>query len=205
MPIGPSWASDLAKHILESDGEGLLLIIDSLDEFTKEVPFEQTLLFLLLTRRTLSQSTILITSRPGAYTIISSSYFLLIDRFFQAFGFSSKNRDRYFRMQLKPEKLEQLNSLIHLHEEMNLLSLIPVYASLFAPLIRGTETSRHHSHAALFRAHYVLDQTSAVQDETERVVKEDDTIPPSSLHARLFVPNWRSDIHGRLPSRTHLL
>ena len=139
MPIGPTWTSDLAKHILESDGEGLLLIIDSLDEFTKEVPFEQTILFLLLTRKALSQSTILITSRPGAYTVISSSHFLLIDRFFQVLGFSPKNRDRYFRIQLKTEKLKQLKSLIHLHEEMNLLSLIPVNASLFAALIRGTE------------------------------------------------------------------
>ena len=139
MPIGPTWTSDLAKHILESDGEGLLLIIDSLDEFTKEVPFEQTILFLLLTRKTLSQSTILITSRPGAYTVISSSHLLIIDRFFQVLGFSPENRDLYFRIQLKAEKLKQLKSLIHLHEEMNLLSLIPVNASLFAALIRGTE------------------------------------------------------------------
>ena len=124
---------------LESDGEGLLLIIDSLDKFTKEVPFEQTILFLLLTRKTLSQSTILITSRPGAYTVISSSHTLLIDRSFQVLGFSPENRDLYFRIQLKPEKLKQLDSLIHLHEEMNLLSLIPVNASLFAALIRGTE------------------------------------------------------------------
>ena len=139
MPIGPAWTSDIAKHILESDGKGLLLIIDSLDEFTKEVPFEQTILFRLLTRKTLSQSTILITSRPGAYTVISSSHLLIIDRFFQVLGFSPINRDRYFSIQLKAEKLKQLKSLIHLHEEMNLLSLIPVNASLFAALIRGTE------------------------------------------------------------------
>ena len=93
MPIGPTWTSDLAKHILESDGEGLLLIIDSLDEFTKKVSFQQTLLFQILTRKTLCKSTILITSRLEAFTVISSSHTLLIDRSFRVLGFSPKVQD----------------------------------------------------------------------------------------------------------------
>ena len=41
---GPNWPKDLAKHLTESDGEGLLLIIDGLDEFTRKVPFGKTFL-----------------------------------------------------------------------------------------------------------------------------------------------------------------
>ena len=38
LHIGSSWSADLAKHLNASDGEGLLLIIDGLDEYTKEIP-----------------------------------------------------------------------------------------------------------------------------------------------------------------------
>ena len=140
MPVDASWRSDLAKHLVESDGEGLLIIIDSLDEYTKEVPFERTLFFLLLTRKVLKSSTILVTSRPGAYTNISSNFKLNIDRFYQVLGFSPENRDLYFRIQLpEQEKLDQLKYLIHLHDDINQLSLVPVNASLFAALVREND------------------------------------------------------------------
>ena len=38
MPIDANWRSDLSKHLVDSDGEGLLIIIDSLDEYTKKSP-----------------------------------------------------------------------------------------------------------------------------------------------------------------------
>ena len=141
MPIGPSWTKQLSKHILETDGHQLLIIIDSLDEFTQQVLFQNTLLFLLLNRRCLTQSTIILTSRPGAYTSISSSHHLKIDRFYQVLGFSPENRDKYFISQLKKEaQLKQLEKLFHLHEELKQLTLVPVNASLFASLIRGSDS-----------------------------------------------------------------
>ena len=71
LPVGPSWTVDLAKHLNESSGDGLMLIIDGLDEFPRKVPFEKTLLYLLLTRQSLTNSTIILTSRLGAWTDIS--------------------------------------------------------------------------------------------------------------------------------------
>ena len=143
MPVTARWRSDLAQHIVESDGEGLLIIIDSIDEYTKEVPFVQTLLYLLLTRKRLTCSTIIVTSRPGAYTYISSTHKLSIDRFYQVLGFSPENRDLYFRLQLTEQgKLDALKWLLYLHDEMNQLSLVPVNASLFASLIRASDNVR---------------------------------------------------------------
>ena len=151
MPVGPSWTVDLSKHLVESDGHDLLIIMDGLDEFLKEVPFQQTLLFLLLTRKALTQSTIIVTSRPGAYTKISQEHTLNIDRFFQVLGFSPKNRDRYFQIQLpQVEKHNQLKELLHLHDEINQLSLIPVNASLFAALVRGSDNITAHTLTNLY-------------------------------------------------------
>ena len=58
LPKGPNWAKDFAKHLTESDGEGLMLIVDGLDEFTRKVPFGKTFLHSLLTRESLTKSTI---------------------------------------------------------------------------------------------------------------------------------------------------
>ena len=142
LPVASDWSNDLAKHLHRTDGEGLLLIIDGLDEFTKKVPFKDTILCLLLTRQTLIQSTIILTSRPGAWTDISSSHELKIDRFYQVLGFSPENRDLYFQKQISDEhKLKACWELMERHDEMKQLSLIPVNASLFAALLKGDEST----------------------------------------------------------------
>ena len=141
LPKGPNWSKDLAKHLTESDGEGLLLIIDGLDEFTRKVPFGKTFLHSLLTRESLTKSTIILTSRPGAWADISSSHELKIDRYYQVLGFSPENRDLYFQKQITNEhKLKACWELMERHDEMKQLSLIPVNASLFAALLKGDES-----------------------------------------------------------------
>ena len=142
LPKGPNWAKDLAKHLVESDGEGLLLILDGLDEFTRKVPFGKTFLCLLLTRQSLTKSTIILTSRPGAWTYISTNHELAIDRYYQVLGFSPENRDLYFKKQITNEaKLEACWDLMERHDEMKQLSLIPVNASLFAALLKGEDSA----------------------------------------------------------------
>ena len=141
LPVGSSWSNDLAKHLNQTDGEGLLLIIDGLDEYTKKVPFPDTLLCLLLTRQSLIRATIILTSRPGAWIDISSSHELYVDRYYQVLGFSPENRDLYFKKQITNEtKLKECCSLLERHDEMAQLSLIPVNASLFAALLKGEDS-----------------------------------------------------------------
>ena len=142
LPVASNWSNDLAKHLHKTDGEGLLLIIDGLDEFTKKVPFKDTFLCLLLTRQSLIKSTIILTSRPGAWTDVSSSHELKIDRYYQVLGFSPENRDLYFKKQITNEhKLKACWELMERHDEMKQLSLIPVNASLFAALLKGDEST----------------------------------------------------------------
>ena len=142
LPKGPNWSKVLAKHLTESDGEGLLLIVDGLDEFSRKVPFGKTFLHSLLTRESLTKATIILTSRPGAWTDIRSSHELKIDRYYQVLGFSPENRDLYFQKQITNEqKLKACWELMERHDEMKQLSLIPVNASLFAALLKGDEST----------------------------------------------------------------
>ena len=144
LPVASEWPKDLSKHITKSDGEGLLLIIDGLDEFTKKIPFEKTLLYLLLTRQSLHRSNIILTTRPGAWTDISSKHELKVDRYYHVLGFSPENRDLYFEKQIVSEyRLNECKRLLERYDEMSQLALIPVNASLFAALLRDESVSIH--------------------------------------------------------------
>ena len=141
---GIGWPKDLSKHLTKSDGEGLLLIIDGLDEFTKKVPFEKTLLYLLLTRESLHRSNIILTTRPGAWRDISSKHELKVDRYYQVLGFSPENRDLYFEKQIVSEyRLNECKRLLERYDEMRQLALIPMNASLFAALLKDESVSIH--------------------------------------------------------------
>ena len=141
MPMGIRWSKSLAKHITKTGGEGLLLIIDGVDEFIKDVPFKTTLLYFLLQKRILNCATVLVTSRPGAWNEIREEHGqeLKVDSNFQVLGFSPEDRDRYFEKRIITEaKLKDTNELFFRHDEINQLSLVPVNASLFTSLFNAT-------------------------------------------------------------------
>ena len=144
LPVASEWPNDLAKYLTKCDGGGLLLIIDGLDEFTKKIPFEKTLLYLLLTRQSLHRSNIILTTRPGTWTDISSKHELKVDRYYQVLGFSPENRDLYFEKQIVSEyRLNECKRLLERYDEMRQLALIPVNASLFADLLKDESVSIH--------------------------------------------------------------
>ena len=141
MPMSIRWSKSLAKHIIKTGGEGLLLIIDGVDEFIKDVPFKTTLLYFLLQKRILNCATVLVTSRPGAWNEIREEHGqeLKVDSNFQVLGFSPDDRDSYFEKRITTEsKLKDTNELFFRHDEINQLSLVPVNASLFTSLFNAT-------------------------------------------------------------------
>ena len=141
MPVGIRWSKSLAKNLSKSGGEGLLLIIDGADEFIKDVPFKTTLLYSLLQKRSLNRSTVLLTSRPGAWSNIREEHSqeLNVDTNYQVLGFSPSDRDTYFKKRISTaDKLRDTKQLFFLHDEINQLSLVPVNASLFSSLFNET-------------------------------------------------------------------
>ena len=141
LPLGAGWAESLSRYLMRSGGESLLLIIDGLDEFIKTVPFDTTLLYLLLQKRILPSATVLLTSRPGAWYIISNQFRngFKVNSHYQVLGFSPENRDSYFKKRMINEsKLVDTHKLFNRHEELSLLALVPVNASLFSALFNDT-------------------------------------------------------------------
>ena len=143
MSTGAEWSKSLSEHLVRSDGEGLFIIMDGADEFTRSVPFETTLLCKLLERQFLTRSTILLTSRPSAWYDFKYTYGAQfhIDSNFQVLGFSPTNRDLYFEKRIETiSKLNDVHEMFHRHDEIKQLSLVPVNASLFSALFNATES-----------------------------------------------------------------
>ena len=141
MPVGIRWSKSLIKHLSRSGGEDLLLIIDGADEFIKDVPFKSTLLFSIIQKRSLNRCTVLLTSRPGAWSELREQHGkeMKVDSNFQVLGFSPIDRDSYFKKRMNTaDKLRETKELFVLHDEINQLSLVPVNASLFTSLFNET-------------------------------------------------------------------
>ena len=143
MSTGAKRSKALSEHLVRSDGEGLFIIMDGADEFTRSVPFETTLLCKLLERQFLTRSTILLTSRPSTWYDFKYTYGaqFQIDSNFQVLGFSPVNRDLYFQKRI--ETISKLNTVCEMflrHDEIKQLSLLPVNASLFSALFNATES-----------------------------------------------------------------
>ena len=148
MSLGTRWSKFLSTHLLESDGKGLFIIIDGIDEFTMSVPFESTLLCKILERRFLTLSTMLVTSRPSPWTELLLSYGtqFRIDENFQVLGFTPENRDIYFKKRIvSSEKLNAVREMFHRHNEIQQLSLVPVNASLFTALFNQSDSILSHT------------------------------------------------------------
>ena len=102
LPFNEKWSKSLPKYLVKTEGEGLLLILDGVDEFTKDVPFKSTLLYSLLNRQVLTRSTVLLTSRPGAWSNIREEYGqeLKVASNYQVLVFSPTDRNTYFNKRI---------------------------------------------------------------------------------------------------------
>ena len=155
MPMSISWSKSLSKHLAKSGGDSLLLIIDGVDEFIKDVPFQTTLLYFLLRKRIMTRASILITSRPEAWNDIRNEHAqeLKVDTNYQVLGFSPSDRDSYFQKRISTEaKLTDTKELFFRHDEINQLSLVPVNASLFTSLFNATNNILSQTLTELYSA-----------------------------------------------------
>ena len=127
------------EYLDRFDGEGLLLILDEMDEcLSTKFPFKRTVLLKLLTRVFLKRSTIIFTTRLGKIDILPKDTFK-IDNLYLVLGFSPENREKYFKKQFSDRSdSEMLIKLLSKHEGIFQLSMIPINASLFAYYLKGT-------------------------------------------------------------------
>lgn len=133
-------SEQISDIIIRTDGDGLLLVIDSFDEFPiTYLKFDSTFLYQILKRQVLAKSTVLITSRPGAWNQLLRGYSseFVFDYSWQLLGFSPDQREQFIHAILKPEKAASCQLFLSTKPELDLLSLVPVNLSLITALVNS--------------------------------------------------------------------
>ena len=114
------------KKLKKSSGEGVVFLIDGLDEYP--CALQNHLISDLVNCKIFTKSVFVITSRPCASVSLHNK----VERRIEILGFGSDERDEYICMSLKssPEKREELKKYLNQHPMLNSLVYIPFHLSV---------------------------------------------------------------------------
>ena len=116
----------VVKRLKQSNGEGVVFLIDGLDEYPGAL--QNTFLACLIDRTILSKCLFVITSRPYA----SISLHNKVERRIEILGFGNEERDEYISKFLKssPEEREKLEIYFKQHPMLDSLVYIPFHLTV---------------------------------------------------------------------------
>ena len=116
----------VAKRLKQSNGEGVVFLIDGLDEYPSTL--QNTFLTCLIDRKVLSKCLFVITSRPCA----SMSLHNKVEQRIEILGFGDKERDEYISKFLKSstKKREKLETYLKQHPMLDSLVYIPFHLTV---------------------------------------------------------------------------
>ena len=116
----------VVKQLKQSSGEGVVFLIDGLDEYPSAL--QNGLVSELVNSKIFTKSVFVITSRQCASVSLHNK----VEQRIEILGFGNEERDEYIYMSLKsfPEKREELNRYLKQHPMLNSLVYIPFNLSV---------------------------------------------------------------------------
>ena len=93
-PFQPEFSKDIAKELHDSNGHGLLLVLDGFDEVSHTF-HKSSVIQSILCRQLLPESTIILTTRPSAKSTLKSICQPRVDKHVEIIGFTEEERVRY--------------------------------------------------------------------------------------------------------------
>ena len=133
----------LAKEVSDSQGRGILFILDGFDELPKQL--QQTGFLLdLIKGRVLPESTVLVTSRPSATGELLTSCRPQIQKHVEVLGFTQQSVDAYASsiFSSEPENLERFIAYISASNNpaINSLMYVPLNAAIVVEIFRDCKS-----------------------------------------------------------------
>ena len=136
---------ELVEEVVESQGSGLLFILDGFDELPKEFQ-ENCFLLDLISGQVLPASTVLVTSRPSATAELLRSCGPRIQKCIEILGFTQKSVEAYASsvFSSEPQTLEKFKVFISASSNpaINSLMYIPLNAAI---IVRIFQTNKSDS------------------------------------------------------------
>ena len=131
----------VAKEVVDSDGKGVLFILDGFDEFPNSLRHDG-LLINFITGRALPKSTVLVTSRPSATTDLLESCRPQVQKHIEILGFTQECVKEYASsiFSSEPKMLDDFLTYISAsgNPVINSLMYIPLNAAIVVEIYRNS-------------------------------------------------------------------
>ena len=135
----------LAKEVFNSQGKGILFILDGFDELPKQLQ-QKGFLLNLIKGRVLPESTVLVTSRPSATGELFISCRPQIQKHVEVLGFTQQSVQAYASsvFSSEPENLEQFCAYISASNSpaINSLMYVPLNAAIVIEIFRDSKPDK---------------------------------------------------------------
>ena len=135
----------LAKEVSDSQGRGILFILDGFDELPKQLQ-QKGFLLDLIKGRVLPESTVLVTSRPSATGELLTSCRPQIQKHVEVLGFTQQSVHAYASriFSSEPENLERFIAYISASNNpaINSLMYVPLNAAIVVEIFRDCKSNK---------------------------------------------------------------
>ena len=143
-PFNPNLSRNIAEQLHNSHGQNLLLVLDGFDELPHNLPVN-SVIRTILRRELLSESTIILTSRPSANHSLTSVFQPQIDKHIEIIGFKEEERVRYITEVFNKEPELQVNFMRYMFLVPHIKSMmyIPLNCAIIAQVYYESQSSHH--------------------------------------------------------------
>ena len=129
---------DFCSFIKQTHGERLLLIFDGFDELSEKQREKSSVFMRLLEGLKLNKSSIFVTSRPSATSLLPKQFYDNVHQHIEIVGFEEKDIKRYIDCKFKDSEepciLDDFNEYISSHDFIFTLMYVPLHCALVTDL-----------------------------------------------------------------------
>ena len=135
----PETYRQAVTELIETDGEGMLLILDGYDELTTKQRESGSVIQILMSREPLCLATLMVTSRPLATRTLHPNFLQTIDQHIEVLGFTDKNIEEYINSACgdNPELVQDFKEYLSCHPFSSSLMFNPLQCAIVTDLYRS--------------------------------------------------------------------
>ncbi len=141
--------TDVSRYIdsiiRKNHGEGILLILEGLDELPPSLREKDSMFMKLITGRLLPASTVLVTTRPWAVCDLPVTCSSRVDQFIEILGFSSKQIQEYIDLMIKNGAPSELRKYINSNPHISSAMYNPLHARIVVEVYRENHDKKSNN------------------------------------------------------------
>ena len=122
--------TDIAQEMKESQGEGLLLVLEGFDEAAPSLQKDGSLLMNIISGRLLPKATILVTSRPSATAVIHRTCASRISQHIEVLGFTKEDINSYIQAAMPQSAHSSFEQYLSLHPHIKAMMYNPLHCAI---------------------------------------------------------------------------